>query len=69
MIIAAKGGVRALVRAMRDHGDKWLLQQYGAIVLRNLTLHNAANKVTIAEARGIETLVAAMSAHFGVATV
>ena len=61
-IIAAKGGIEAIILAMKVHLASEALQQQACVALENLA-ENDDNKVKMARLGGMEAIIGAMKAH------
>ena len=67
--IATKGGIEAVLAAMKEHPKDRKVQEEACAALWNLSRHNDNNKIEIAAKGGIDASVAAMKEHLKFAEV
>ena len=63
VLIAAAGGIVAVIRGMVRCEDHAGVQQYGCAALAELAFNNEENRVAIAAAGGIAVVAGAMANH------
>jgi hypothetical protein len=68
-ILADSNVVEAVIKTMRHYPDAMGLQENALGVLQNLSMRNVASKQTIAEAGGINAVIAAIKEFMGSPTV
>jgi len=68
-LITSKGGIERILKSMKNHPTSSDVIDYGCFLLKNLALINDANKMTIAEKGGVQTVVSIMQGNTSDSTI
>jgi hypothetical protein len=63
--VVRAGGLKAIIKAMKDHADDGEMQDLACQALSNLSYENDKIRVLIAQLGGVRSVLAAMTAHVG----